>query len=121
VARRVERQEFSPQGCSLVDATLDQISAALGSIAPGGTAPDPLDVVRRRDFLVAMREKCLGQGAELPWEQRGAVLELLGSAERAFFLIDRIDAERRSVPRIVTAMEAETRDVPGDGLAPATS
>jgi hypothetical protein len=29
------------------------------------------------------------------------VLELLGSAERAFFLIDRIDAERRSVPRFM--------------------
>ena len=43
--------------------------------------------------------RCAWRGAALPWEERGAILELLGSAERAFFLIDRIDAERRSVPR----------------------
>ena len=29
------------------------------------------------------------------------ILTLLGSAERAFFLIERIDAERRSVSRVV--------------------
>ena len=44
-------------------------------------------------------------GTELSWEERGAILELLGSAERAFFLINRIDMERASVPRPVVAEE----------------
>jgi phosphate:Na+ symporter len=33
--------------------------------------------------------------------ERGAVLALLGSAERVLMLIARLDAERRSVPRVV--------------------
>jgi phosphate:Na+ symporter len=61
-------------------------------------------------------------GVDLPWEERGAVLELLGSAERAFFLIDRIDAERRSVPRVVVApVEAGAPAFGSPGFAPASS
>ena len=46
---------------------------------------------------------------------RGAILTLLGSAERAFFLIERIDAERRSVPRSVpTAQPAQEQPRAGD-------
>ena len=51
----------------------------------------------------ALRERCLKLGAELPWAERGAILTLLGSAERAFYLIERIDAERKSVSRAVPA------------------
>ncbi|TXL72797.1 hypothetical protein FHP25_23790 [Vineibacter terrae] len=32
--------------------------------------------------------RCLQLGAELPWVERGAILTLLGSAERAFYLIE---------------------------------
>ena len=56
--------------------------------------------------LLALRERCLKLGAELPWAERGAILTLLGSAERAFYLIERIDAERRSVSRAVPAAAA---------------
>ena len=45
---------------------------------------------------------------ELPFAERGAILTLLGSAERAFYLIERIDAERKSVSRpVVSAAAAE--------------
>jgi phosphate:Na+ symporter len=118
VARRVERQEFSARGRELVDAILQQISMAMRTIVPDRTAPAPLHAEARQEFLISTRERCLKLGADLSWEERGAILELLGTAERAFFLIDRIDAERRSVPRVVTArMEAEAPIMPG--LAPA--
>ena len=121
VARRVERQPFSPAGRALVDATLDQIAKAMRSIAPGGTrwGAGPTDAESRPQFLLSARDRCLTRGAALPWEERGAILELLGSAERVFFLIDRIDAERRSVPRAVAAeLEGGALGMPGVGLAP---
>ena len=64
-------------------------------------------------------EADLRLGAELPWVERGAILALLGSAERAFFLIERIDAERRSVSRAVPVTETspQTREAGGFGTA----
>jgi phosphate:Na+ symporter len=122
VARRVERQPFSPAGRELVDATLDQISTAMRTILPENAHSRVLRGEERQEFLLITRERCLKLGADLPWEERGAILELLGSAERAFFLIDRIEAERRTVPRIVTAaMEAEAAALPNTGFAPARS
>ena len=46
---------------------------------------------RRTPRILALRDRCLKLGAELPWAERGAILTLLGSAERAFYLIERID------------------------------
>ena len=67
--------------------------------------------------LAAMRERCLKLGQELPAEDRGAILAILGSAERAFYLIDRIDAERRSVPRVLPAAETSKTVLEGPGAA----
>ena len=120
VARRVERQTFSPVARELVDGTLDEIAKAMRSIVPDGPAAEAGSVDQRQQFLLSTRDRCLKLGADLPWEERGAVLELLGSAERAFFLIDRIEAERRSVPRaLAAAAENRVPDITGAGLAPA--
>ena len=54
-----------------------------------------------------LRQRCL-LANELPGEDRGALLALLGSAERAFYLAERIQAERRSVSRELPQLEAET-------------
>jgi phosphate:Na+ symporter len=122
VARRIERQPYSPSGRALVEATLDQISRAMQTIVPDGSAPGVLSGEERQEFLLSTRERCLKLGADLSWEERGAILELLGTAERAFFLIDRIEVERRSVPRIVTAaMDEGAPAIPGTGLAHARS
>ena len=123
VARRVDRQLFSPAGTPLVNATLEQIAQAMRTILPGnGSAASPPSEEERHAFLLSTRERCLQLGADLPWEERGAILELLGTAERAFFLIDRIDAERRSVPRAVdTPQEAGVPVIGSAGLAPASS
>jgi phosphate:Na+ symporter len=124
VARRVERRAFSAAGKELVGATLDQVERAMLSVLPRRPRAEATDCPRaeeRAEFLLAIRRRCLELGANLPWEERGAILELLGSAERAFFLIDRIDAERRSVPRTLAA-EAEARlPVMADALASAAT
>ena len=54
--------------------------------------------------------------------ERGAILTLLGSAERAFYLIERIDAERKSVSgaRVVPAAATRRRQgFPGGSPVPA--
>jgi phosphate:Na+ symporter len=120
VARRVERQPFSPRGREFVDATLEQIAQAMHTIDAGNGSAARVNAEERQQFLLSTRQRCLGPDAALPWEERGRILELLGTAERAFFLIDRIDAERRSVPRVVTdSAEAASPKLHGARLAPA--
>lgn len=96
-ARRVERQPFSDAGRILVNRTVDEIARAMRS-GERTAAQVVSDADARHAYLLETREQCLKR-ADLSWEERGAILALLGSAERAFFLIDRIDAERKSVPR----------------------
>jgi phosphate:Na+ symporter len=118
VARRMERTPFSPIAKPLLEATLDQITGAMRTVLPPASAPSASQLAsneERRQFLVSTRTRCLELGAELPWAERGAILELLGSAERAFFLIDRVDAERKSVSRAVAAEAAY--EIPA-GVAP---
>ena len=105
IARRVERETFSPAGRVLVDAMLDEVADAMRAITPNGHTAGPAyaDRAGRLPKIQEMREQCLK--AELPWAERGAILTLLGSAERAFYLIERIDAERRSVLRPVVIEE----------------
>jgi phosphate:Na+ symporter len=118
-ARRVERQPFSDAGRGLVNAVIDQISHAMSSITDpaNGNGPADAQAQAQHEFLLSTRAQCLKLGASLPWEERGAVLALLGSAERAFFLIERIRAERKSVSREVDApASANASGFPGGGL-----
>jgi phosphate:Na+ symporter len=112
VARRIERHPFSAPGREVVDSVLDELEGALQSITAAGGAPKAAaNMDERMPKLAALRERCLKLGQELPAEDRGAILAILGSAERAFYLIDRIDTERRSVPRVLPAAEADKRAV----------
>jgi phosphate:Na+ symporter len=122
VARRIERQPFSPAGRPLVQSILDKLAEAMRAILPAPAGPGAIPsfaAAESQEFLLATRERCLQLGADLPWEERGAVLELLGSAERVFFLIQRIDAERHSVPREVSAAAESSEPLTSAGLAPA--
>jgi phosphate:Na+ symporter len=117
IARRVERQPFGAEGRKLVDAMLEEVATAMRAIVPLDQ-PDPTVAAAaepRIARLAELRGQALRLGPELPWVERGAVLALLGSAERAYFLIERIDAERRSVPRSVpTAEPAQEQPRAGD-------
>jgi phosphate:Na+ symporter len=107
IARRVERQPFSAAGQELVNATLDQVTSAMSAVAPNGQAKSSAEAAPRLPALQALRDRCVKLGTGLPWAERGAILTLLGSAERAYYLIERIDAERKSVTRVLPAAAAE--------------
>ena len=72
------------------------LEAILGEKALNAAELRMMEEAQRQTLL--LRQQALAPRNELAWEERGAVLAPLGSMERAFFLIDRIDAERRSVP-----------------------
>jgi phosphate:Na+ symporter len=117
VARRIERWQFAPATRELVDATLTQIESVLQAVLVEAHTNGSEE---REQFLLDTRSRALQLGADVSWPERGAVLELLGSAERAFFLIERIAAERSSVPRVVRQPEADVELTPGGELAPAS-
>ena len=75
------------------------------AVVPAGPSV-PLDIAPLK-AIGELRQRCL-LANELPGEDRGALLALLGSAERAFYLAERIQAERRSVSRELPQLETET-------------
>lgn len=109
LARRIERVEFSQAGRKLVDEMLDQISDAMEAITGDaqGRASVAANVPAQLANIANFRQRCLKLGAEMPSADRGAFLALLGSAERAYLEIERIDAERRSVSRVVNEEQAD--------------
>jgi phosphate:Na+ symporter len=122
IARRVERHPFSDAGRKVVNEVVDLVGKELSIIVPGtgGNVAALGDADARLAALEALRDRAVKMGSELPWEDRGAILALLGSAERAFYLIERINDERKSVPRIVPAAEpAREKATGGFGQAAA--
>lgn len=114
IARRVHRQPFGTGAQAIVTDILARIETSLDGLAKGRIERQP----DRGAALQALRQRTLDD-REMSWEDRGAILALLGSAERAFFLIDRIGEERASVSRDVQRFGA--RKVADDGdltLAP---
>jgi phosphate:Na+ symporter len=105
ISRRVERQMFSANGKAIVTAVLDLVDDAVADRlhAANGQTGDLREANEPR--LLALRERCLEMGQQLSWDERGAILALLGSAERAFFLVERIRGERQSVSRDVGRFE----------------
>lgn len=103
VARRVKREEFSSPARVIVEAGLTRLDTALNKILhdpiPGLPAPVmPAGHVQVEE-IVMLRNRALTTGGTLSSDERGAILAILGSIERAELLIDRIDAERKSVNR----------------------
>lgn len=121
IARRVERQPFGTPGRQLVDEMLAEVTTAMRAIVPIDQANRdvPAAAEPRIAKLGELRTQALRLGNELPWVERGAILALLGSAERVYFLIERIDAERRSVSRTVPVAETGTQTQASGGLTPA--
>jgi phosphate:Na+ symporter len=99
ISRRVERQTFSAHGKGIVADLLCLVDEAVARRVHNVGAQSGNVLEDNTDVLVALRSRCLDQGKPLTWDERGALLALLGSAERAFFLIERIQSERQSVSR----------------------
>jgi phosphate:Na+ symporter len=120
ICRRIERVPFSDDGRKLVNDLLDRLGEAVAELDMSAVhtrsiaSQTPVHLA----YLLEMRHRCLQRGAELPALDRGAFLALLGSAERAFQLIERIDAERRSVERPISQGQV-VRASAGEKVAPA--
>lgn len=94
ISRRVERQLFSDNGKIIVSAILDMVEDAVKKGPQGVYLPQT-----QASQILALRERALQPEQKLSWDERGAILSLLGSAERAFNLVQRISEERKSVSR----------------------
>ncbi|MGL5363290.1 MAG: Na/Pi cotransporter family protein [Bosea sp. (in: a-proteobacteria)] len=103
VARRVKREKLSAPGQEIVDSALNELSRALQAILPDMGIKVPSMPAGHVATVEDMRARLLMQGPKLPSAERGAILALLGSVERAEILIKRIDSERKSVDRTIVA------------------
>jgi len=117
IGRRVKRQEFGAEARPLVDATLAEVSTALRLVVADADAP-PAERGNPDAVLLDLRNRCLALGPAVQPAERGSILALLGSAERAILLIERLDVERRSVPRTVAGIQASLREPPMAGAMP---
>jgi phosphate:Na+ symporter len=101
VARRVRRESFGAQGDAIATAALDKLEYSLRSILPDFGVPDASLPAGHVAFpeVEDLRGRVLSAGHGIVPGERGTLLALLGSVERAELLIHRIDAERKSVNR----------------------
>jgi phosphate:Na+ symporter len=118
VARRTKRVTFSATARPLMESILGEIELAIRKVLLDANREGPIaasDREERERFLLTTRSRCLELKTAIAAPERLATLELLGSAERAFLLVDRIDAERRSIPRVfeVASPTTERRVKPG--------
>lgn len=125
VARRVKREDFGQQAQQIVSTALDKLEYSLRDILPDLGIVNPSMPANHVSFpeVEELRARTLALGPDAGAAERGTILALLGSIERAEFLIRRIDAERRSVNRqsVVSravARQTPPRDEPSGGLAP---
>jgi len=112
LARRIERDDFSAPGHAILHRTISELREAMAGLMSGtpvaGTAVQD-DAAEHLAGLLQLRADILALPGATSSLERGALLALLGSAERAFLVIARIHIERQSVERRRTAnMDATT-------------
>jgi len=111
VARRVKREKFGPHAQAIVDAALGRLDASMRAILPDYGIADPQMPAGHvtHPEIEELRAQTLALGPDAGAGERGTILALLGSIERAELLIQRIDAERRSVNRQGVVARAAAR------------
>lgn len=127
VARRVKRETFSSPAQAIVDDALNKLDASLQNILPTYGITEPQMPAGHVTFpeVEELRARTLALGPNAGAAERGTILALLGSIERAEILIERIDAERKSVNRqeVLSRRDKKTDqslqpDESGFGLSP---
>jgi phosphate:Na+ symporter len=104
LARRIESDDFSAPGLAILHRAIAALRGSMSELISGvpvasSTARDNAD--QHAADLLQLRADVLA----LPTTslERGALLALLGSTERAFFVIARVHMERQSVEQRYTA------------------
>lgn len=114
IARRMQREEFTPAGHAFLEDGLTRLDAQLAQLRHGPGPALPAGHSPELDF-VELRWRVIDSGSVAAGE-KGAILALLGSIERAGALVDRIAAERASVERDLAALLEESAP-PGESGA----
>ena len=100
VARRVKREKFGPQAHGRGDDALTRLrSHSCAKSCPTSACRPACRPAMSIPTVEELREQTLQLAPDVTSGERGAILALLGSIERAELLIRRIDAERKSVNR----------------------
>ncbi|HVF18089.1 MAG TPA: Na/Pi symporter, partial [Steroidobacteraceae bacterium] len=104
--RRFGRMEFSSFGKAIALTIIQRAEADLDAMLADRMSAGEMHARREEQHreILRMREQALSPKNSLTWQERGAVLEMLGSLERAFTLAERIHAERQSVSRALAIM-----------------
>ncbi len=110
IARRIQREQFTPASREVLDKGLDHLDKKL-SVLEGVPAVDDLAAAQGATLLDAPEFEAMRwaviDAEDIPAAEKGALLALLGSMERAEALIDRIAQERASVDRDQASVLAE--------------
>ncbi|MFT3876545.1 MAG: Na/Pi symporter [Propioniciclava sp.] len=104
IARRVKRERYSDAGNAFVETALGRLESTL-HLLEGPETPQP-HVERDGSQLAAFEAVRWGviDSAEVPANEKGAIIALLGSIERAEGLVARVLAERASLDRDIAAL-----------------
>lgn len=123
--RRMERVEFSEAGRAMALDLVMRMERDLDVILSDKplTAAEMHSVREaQHETTLQMRERVLTTQGGLSWEERGALLAMLGTLERSLLLAERIHFERLSVSRDRLVAESATAAEPttaGAGVQPA--
>jgi phosphate:Na+ symporter len=101
IARRVKRESFSEAGRRFIGRALERLDQSLTPLLMPVGQPQPVLPAGHSKVtpIEDIRWEVLEPKAAVPLAEKGALLALLGSIERAEGLIARIAAERASVDR----------------------
>lgn len=103
IAGRVRDTEFHPSGKAFIDEALERLDLAVENLTEPADSKPRLPAGELRDIEFGDLRWRIIDSAEVPAGEKGALLALLGSIERAETLADRIEAERDSVDRGIAA------------------
>jgi phosphate:Na+ symporter len=121
IARRVKREEFGDASRGFINEALDRLDQSLTPILFDGDSVQPrMPAGHSKTMPIEdVRWRVLEIDGAVPASEKGALLALLGSIERAEGLIARIAEERASVDRAELLAEArrKIRPVREDGPA----
>jgi phosphate:Na+ symporter len=112
--RRFGRMEFSAKGKALALAIIRRAEQDLDAMLADRMTPAEMHATREaqhRDVL-QMRQQALSPQSQLTWQERGSLLEMLGTLERAFSVAERIHVERASVSRNLAGLQRGHEDSP---------
>jgi phosphate:Na+ symporter len=109
VARRVRREEFGAKAQEIINDSLNELNDAMLEILPADGVLKPVLPAGHRANVENLRGRALALGNDVSSAERGAILALLGSVERAELLIHRIHNERESVDRNLVLARAAAR------------